>query len=310
MSSYLSIILPLVLIINIGLIAMILFSRKFFRRNEKRNIPPVHVTLVIVLLICNILFVYSTLIEPASVEVNNYSVNLFNGTHNQVKLKIAMVADFHVSSQHDIDFLKEVITRLNEIDADYIVIGGDLIDHTEDEIPLLTPLLDIKDRNHTIIVLGNHDYGAGWSNVPLANKLAEWLESNGFTVLRNENFAFQINDSRFCFVGVDSLWSNQIDLDKAYNNLDSDCKTILLSHNPDVIFLLDDERVDLMLSGHTHGGQVCLPFIKPPWIPSKIKERCGRGFYEINDRTLFITKGVVGQIRFNAKPEIAVINVN
>ena len=293
------------LVINLVAVSLILFFRK--------KIRPISLILVALILAFNVFFIYSTLIEPASFEVNHYPVKIFHETDDSIKFTIALVADFHVNSIKDKNFLGEVVSKLNEIDADYIVICGDMIDYSGEEIPLLEPLLDIEDKTNTLVVLGNHDYGMGWNNVSLANDVALWFKSNGFTVLRNQNMVHQVHQKdniALCFAGVDSLWSRQIDLDEAYDNLDPNCTTILISHNPDVIFLLDDERVDLMISGHTHGGQVCLPVIGAPWIPSKIKEGCGRGLYEINDRKLFITKGIMGSIRFNAKPEIAIIELS
>jgi predicted MPP superfamily phosphohydrolase len=275
------------------------------RKIINRALPALAV--VIVTLVA--LIIYSTLVEPSGFEVNHYRVDFFDGADDSVKLRIALISDLHIASTEQSAFLEKVVDKLNELDVDYIVICGDLVYDKEVEIPLLTPLSNIKDKNHTIVVLGNHDYGLGWHNTSLANELEQWLRLNGFTVLRNENILHQKDEAGVCFVGVDSLWSGQIDLDRAFSNVDPDCKIILLSHNPDVVFMLDGRRTDLMLSGHTHGGQACLPLIGAPWIPSKIKERCGRGFHEINDTRLFITKGIVGTLRFNAKPEIAVIEL-
>ena len=301
MDSLISFLYILAFVTNIIITLCIYLSRK--------KLGSMSLIFILILLASDSLFIYSTSIESSSFEVTHYTIKIFHGTDNSIKLRIAFIADSHVNSIEDINFLERVVDELNRIDADYIVIGGDLIDYREEDMALLTPLLDIRDKDHTIIVLGNHDYGRGWSNIPLANKLALWLESNGFIVLRNENRAYRKDNHRFFFVGVDSLWSKQIDFDEAYKDIDLNCTTILLSHNPDVVFLLDKERTDLILSGHTHGGQVCLPFVGAPWIPSRIKDGCGRGLYEINNRKLFITKGLTGPIRFNAKPEIAVLEL-
>jgi hypothetical protein len=247
--------------------------------------------------------VYAIFVEPQNLGVNQYTVNVFGG--DSIKLRVAVVSDLHMKSRDNPVFLDNVVKKLNDADADYNVITGDLIDGYREEIPLLEPLKNIRDRNHTIIVLGNHDYGHGWDDKSIADNLTAWLQDNGFRVLRNQ----RLRDGGACFVGLDDPWARQTDLDKAYEGVEPDCAVIVLAHNPDLVFELENRRVDLMLAGHTHGGQVCLPLIEPIWIPSRIRENCGRGFYSLGGTRLFITKGVVGGIRFNAAPEIAVIEI-
>ncbi len=277
--------------------------------HAERTLSKVFFVLVGVIVLSVLFIVYSTHIEPSNLEVNRYRIKFFGGVDDSVKLKIALISDLHVRSPGDGVFLDRVVAKLNEVDADYIVIGGDVIEGRREEISSLTPLLGIADKNHTLVVLGNHDYSWWWDDISLADELTSWFESGGFTVLRNENFVYGNDEVSVCFVGVDEVWSGQIDLDRAYSNLDLDCKVILLSHNPDVVFKLDERRTDLILSGHNHGGYVCLPLVGALWIPSKIRDGCGRGFYEINNRRLFITGGVGGIIRFNSKPEIAVLEL-
>lgn len=251
---------------------------------------------------------YAQPVEGPSFQVNHYQVDI-QGVDDEANLRIAYVADLHMASQKDSIYLREAVQEINKLGADYVVIGGDLIEGKEEEISLLEPLLDLEDRNHTLVVLGNHDYGRG--NDRLANQVTEWLETNDFTVLRNEYIIYK-EKTRICFIGVDAVKSWQlppgnIDLDKAYVNADPNCTTILLSHNPEVLLLkeLGGKRTDLILAAHTHGVEAKL-------MPAEIKD--GNGFYSIKNRKMFITSGLIRRRDLleritDTKPEIAVIEL-
>jgi len=279
----------------------------------KRKINPRRILIIltpVLFVVLLSLLIYAFVIEPYWLEVTYQKVDVIGGD-DTVKIRIGLIADMHVASEADKQLLGRAIDELNKLDTDFVVLAGDLVDSSKDQIPFLEPLLRIE-NDQAFVVLGNHDYGPGYRDIALADAVAAWLEERDFTVLRNEHVIRRIRDLDVCIIGVDSLWANQLDLDEAYANIDQDCVKILLSHNPDVIFGLEKEA-DLILSGHTHGSQVCVPLID--WAPFKVSqiqnERCGRGLYEVNGRKIFITKGLASLlgVRFNSRPEVAVLEM-
>jgi predicted MPP superfamily phosphohydrolase len=172
-------------------------------------------------------------------------------------LSIAHITDAHIGKVLGREFMQEVVNGANELDADIVVITGDLVDMTPKYAKeKLEPLKELKSRYGVYYVLGNHEY---FDNVAGVVKL---IKSFGIKVLDNENVVINgcvnlagINDIRGERFGV-----FKPDIKKALSGRDANLPTLLLSHQPKVVEkITDEDRVDLVISGHTHGGQI-FPF--------------------------------------------------
>jgi predicted MPP superfamily phosphohydrolase len=169
---------------------------------------------------------------------------------------------------------------------------------------LLDPLLrDMRARDAVLAVLGNHDYYFD------AVAVRQWLEGLGIRVLVNEHHVLQRGSARLAVLGVDDAKEGGIDLARAADGLPDDLiPRILLSHNPDGVFAIEPEsRLCVAISGHTHGGQVSLPWYGAPARFCRICGRRSANGWVPNDRVrLYVTKGVGGMIpfRINVPPEI------
>lgn len=168
---------------------------------------------------------------------------------------------------------------------------------------LLTPMLEtLHARDGVLGLLGNHDY---YFDGPAVR---QWLESLGIRVLINEHHVVERDGARLAFVGVDDEKEGCIDLERAVAGTPDDAPRVLLSHNPDGTFRVEPRfRIAVVLSGHTHGGQIVLPWYGAPLRFCRICSRhSASGWVPNSFAPLYVTTGVGGMtpFRINVPPEI------
>lgn len=257
-----------------------------------------------------ILVTWSFFIEPNMLVVNKQAFNI-KGLEG---LKVVFVGDFHVKPNQK-KRLSYIVDKINEQHPDLILSTGDFVSghdpkqslHIEDIAKVLSTL---KPKYGFYTVLGNHDWWQG------GEKIEKILVQNNIIVLGNENKKLNINSKTLYIAGVEDMDTRNIDLPKALKNTNH--PTILLTHTPDVFPFVTDEsnskitgKVDLTLAGHTHGGQVNLPFVGALIVPSSYGNKYAQGLIEENGKKMFVTKGIgtsILPVRFNCPPEIVVIN--
>lgn len=248
---------------------------------------------------------WATQIEPHWVQVTHHSLGLAGLPKSLRGKRLVQISDLHVGVT-DEAYLESAIAMTNELNADILVVTGDIIDHPHpgaaDGITRLLSKLRLGSIA-TLGCLGNHDYGRFWSQTDVANSVAVSMQRCGINVLRNEFVTVE----GMRFYGLDDLWSplfNAACLDQA---APSPRDSITLCHNPDAC----DQPVwsnfqGVVLAGHTHGGQCKPPLLNPPRLPVH-NRRYVSGFYDVGPRrTLHINRGLgYGfRARFNCRPEI------
>lgn len=175
------------------------------------------------------------------------------------ELLVVQLSDVHIGNTIGKAFLEECVARINALKPDIVVITGDLVDRKiEDAKDDLSPLKDLRSTYGTYFVLGNHEYYHG------AEAIADFMPEIGVTALLNTNVTISDGENSINLVGLNDIQSLRfntllIDTNKAFNEVDTTKPTILLSHQPKSIEFVKNEKYDLMLSGHTHGGQI-FPF--------------------------------------------------
>lgn len=222
-------------------------------------------------------------------------------------LKIAFLADIHVGPFLSTRYLRQVINRVNALGADLIALGGDYVhreakyvESTAAELARLSAPLGV------FSILGNHDYYAG-RDLTLAQ-----LAKNSIPCLVNSGMRITRGTDSFWLAGVDDLCRGNPRPEMALHGVRSGEAVIMLSHSPDVAETLDDDRVGLMLSGHTHGGQVRLPLIGSPIIPSQYGQKYASGLVKAPKTDCFVTRGVgtiFPPVRLNCPPEVALLTL-
>ncbi len=149
--------------------------------------------------------------------------------------------------------------------------------------------------------MGNHDI---WLN---EDKVKNTLRSANITILDNSNTKINVKGKNITLAGTNDFTENKADIVKTLKNAQS--PTILMTHNPD-IFPFIPQNIDIAIAGHTHGGQVFLPFIGALIVPSQYGKRYASGLVEENGHIIFATKGIgtsILPVRFNCTPKIVII---
>ncbi len=239
--------------------------------------------------------IYAHEIEPYNLEIHNVRLKL----NLDKELKIAALSDLHFDPLYEIDYLTTVAQAVSDLEPDIVVNTGDMFSHDSSRADELANILSIpKPPLGSFAVLGNHDF---WSN---ASHIQKTLESHGIRVLRNETFPIPGFDEVY-LTGLESYWAGKPDPSiTSQTSLDS--RHILLIHEPDPFASLDDIRIKLQISGHTHGGQIRLPLLGAMRLPSWGKNY-DKGLFHKNERYLYVNRGigtVDPHVRFNCKPEI------
>lgn len=249
--------------------------------------------------------------EPHWVETVRRDMPVARLPEHLVGKKLVQLSDLHVGPVVDDNYLIDCFERVAAINPDILVITGDFmtcggaeeIDHTLRVLQHLRPA-----RLATVGILGNHDYGIGWSNLSVADQLCAGLNKQGIRMLRNaccDVRGLQI-------AGFDDLWSPTCEPEKALAQLRPDRAHLVLCHNPDGADLpIWNGYQGWILSGHTHGGQCKSPFLNPPKL-SVANRRYTAGEIDLYDgRKLYINRalGYSLRVRFNVRPEITVFTL-
>ena len=224
---------------------------------------------------------------------------------------LAQISDTHVGPRVDDAYILESFRRVRQLVPDFVIYTGDWITYRGarelEHLQRISPELP-HGRIGTIGILGNHDYGFGWSMLDVADRVSAIVRNAGVTLLRNE----AVTISGLQFVGLEDLWSPVFDPGEIIIKKSGDASTIVLCHNPDTA----DESVwgqyeGWILCGHTHGGQCKPPFLPPPLLPVKNKRYTSGEFAQSGNRRMYISRGVghLLQVRFNVRPEIPVFRL-
>lgn len=222
-------------------------------------------------------------------------------------MTVAFLADIHHGPVVPLSYVRHVVAMANAINPDLVLLGGDYVhQHPRYIAPGIAELGKLQAKEGRFAVLGNHDH---WEDGP-ATKTA--LAASGITELTNTGIWLNRDGAQLRICGVGDLWTDNQDLDAALGTATDDDAVILLSHNPDYVETLTDPRVGLVLSGHTHGGQVVLPGYGAPIVPSKYPKKYVRGLVQGPVCPVFITRGVgtiSPPVRLFCRPEVVLITL-
>jgi predicted MPP superfamily phosphohydrolase len=231
-------------------------------------------------------------------------------------IRIVQLSDLH----HSTDVPDSLIEQSFEIalaqKPDIICFTGDYITEGRgyDEAWYRDALRRLSGRVRCFATLGNHDGGA-WAGRPgqryTTERVTNLLESAGIPVLTNRYVDVPVRGNRVRLVGVGDLWAKQCNPWIAFKSVPKDdVPTVVMSHNPDSKVMMEEFRWELMLSGHTHGGQIVMPILGLSPAPVSDK-RYVRGMKPWNGRMINVSAGVgnIRGIRFNCRPEVNAIEL-
>lgn len=259
-----------------------------------------------------LLLVYAVFIEPRQLVVQRQAISLPHWSPALNHLKVAVITDLHVGCLSvPISKLRRVIAKTNEQKPDLIVMLGDFV-ASHGRRSALKPeefaheLSALKARYGVYAVLGNHDW---WYN---GEEVRSELEKNDIHVLENASAEVKIGGASLWIAGLADQWTREPSIPSALKNVPVGSPCLMLMHEPD---LLRDvpESVSLSLAGHTHGGQVSLPIIGAPIVPTELGSKFARGLIVEAEKHYFVSSGVgtsVLPVRFGVPPEVCILDLS
>lgn len=223
-------------------------------------------------------------------------------------IRVAILSDFHHGPLVSAEMMRDAVRLTNFLRPDLIALTGDFIHRGKEWVETCFRELSALNAPMGVFgVLGNHDHYHGAAG---AIRLA--LKRAGITDLANCGVDIPRQGQTLRVCGVGDLWCGKQNLGSALGTSDRAESTLLLSHNPDYAEHIRDERVGLMLSGHTHGGQCVLPFFGAPFLPSRYGRKYISGLCQGPVAKVFVTTGVghsILPIRFNCPAEVALLTL-
>ena len=257
------------------------------------------------------LALWAVWLEPASLTVSEDRISL--EWPEGRSLRVAILTDLHVGSPFNgIDNVREVVDRTNAARPDLICILGDLVIQGVIGGRFVAPeavaaeLKRLRSAAGTVAVLGNHD---GWLDHA---RVRNALVRSGITMVEDTAFKLGTPAGPVWVAGISDLWTGRHDLSAALADVEDDGNPVLLlTHHPD-IFVSVPRRVTITLAGHTHGGQVRLPFVGRPIVPSRYGQRFAAGHVVEGGRHMFVATGVgtsILPVRFRVPPTISVLTL-
>ncbi|WP_017293532.1 metallophosphoesterase [Geminocystis herdmanii] len=295
-------------------------------------------------------FLYIYQIEPQWIKVKNIELSLPNLDSEFIGWKIVQISDIHINEWMTQKRLNKIVKLVNQQSPDIVVLTGDFFSQNTTELQRLdgtslsyrkkrasslfqrlmnkigisTPqspahsytidqeiltksLINLKPNYKSFSVLGNHDYA---TEVTLVEKA---LEDSHIINLKNDFYTFEKNNAILNIAGVDCFTYRKNNIKKILKNLPEKGVNILLVHEPDYAqYSAKFDRFQLQLSGHSHGGQIRIPFMGAPFLPPNGRTY-PQGLYQVQNMIQYTNRGVgmaYPYIRFNCRPEITVFTLN
>jgi uncharacterized protein len=255
----------------------------------------------------------AAMIEPHQIEITHQTIALEKLPAEFQGLRIVQLSDIHHSPFLDEERINEAVRMANDLGPDLVVLTGDYISHSRDYIgPCARALGRLHAAHGVFAVLGNHDH---WTDGAM---MSDALADQGIHVLCNESLRIERGSSYIRLAGVDDMTVKRDNLRQALEETNWDETQILLSHNPAIIREAARAGVDLVLSGHTHGGQINWRLLTgrkdrktARWLrrPSR---RLMRGHAQLGSTQLYVNRGlgtVVVPLRYGCPPEITLLEI-
>ncbi|MBI3929068.1 MAG: metallophosphoesterase [Armatimonadetes bacterium] len=259
-------------------------------------------------------------IDRNVLQVTRHNLELPGLSSELSGLRIAMIADLHLGEHNSADFVAEAVRQVNELKPDLVVIPGDFIDSSYGYFAEAARVLrKLEAPLGALGTLGNHDH---WEGADRGGR--QVLEQAGIRLIDNQRrflgrdrrWTEDVESAALAIAGVGDLWAGTVDLEQALAGIPESVPRVLLSHNPDVAeepqALACHHRVDVMLSGHTHGGQIAFPVVGALVVPSRYGQKYASGWVSGPRWRVYVTRGVGTTgipVRIGVPPEITLFTL-
>jgi predicted MPP superfamily phosphohydrolase len=246
------------------------------------------------------------LFESSWVKIDRQTLPLARLPESFTGTTVAFLTDIHHGPFTTLDYVASIVRTTLALQPDLILLGGD---YSLLDARYIRPCLDVLSSLQAPMgvygVLGNHDYWHGLAQT------TEGMAAAKITELTNRGVWLKKGSDRFRLAGLDDFWCGQINVKEALGDAKPDDACLLLSHNPDYAERLHDSRIGLVLSGHTHGGQVVFPW-GAPVVPSNYGQKYLRGLVKAPETLVYVSRGLGTcgvPVRLASRPEINLITL-
>ncbi len=251
------------------------------------------------------------LVEPNRVVLERIEIPIWNLPPEFDGYRIAVLSDLHYPRWTTRAFIQRAVALANRFSPDLIAIPGDICDvpmRAQGFVPSLAGLFDgAHTKDGIVAVLGNHDH---WIDVESVRRELE--VSTPIRLIENTSILLERAGAFLAIGGVGDHWEGVVAPERVFDGVSDDVPRLLLSHNPDLADeMTANVRVDLMISGHTHGGQLCLPFGRALSVPSRYGNRFRAGLVQGHCHRVYVSRGVASahRARFLCPPEVTAITL-
>jgi hypothetical protein len=239
--------------------------------------------------------------------VSHHSIHLRRLPADFDDLRVVQLSDIHHGLYTSLDEVERAVELANRFEPDLVALTGDFVSNSRRFIePVAEVLGQLRARRGVFAVLGNHDFRVG------AERVTRALEVRSIEVLRNRHARLGTNGSTLVIAGVDDFRYAADDLAQALRGADSDWPILLLAHNPILLPLAAARGIDLVLSGHTHGGQVDAPRLRRLLRARGVRLPLRHGWDEVGATQIYISRGlgtVIVPVRVRCPAELPVLRL-
>lgn len=269
--------------------------------------------IIAILVLCGLYLHY----ENTKLQVSNYNIINNNISVDFNNYKIVQISDFHNNKSNTL--INDLIKEIEKQKPNIIVLTGDLIDSNKTDIEVAINFIkNINNIAPIYFISGNHE-----SNISNYSEFKEQLEENNVIILDNKVEILKINESEINLIGIDDpRMTNEngvsdseiVKVELANAKYNENKYSILLSHRPELFDTYVEKGINLILTGHAHGGQISIPFIGRIVAPNQgFFPKYTSGIFEENKTTMVVSRGIGNSIlpfRINNRPELVIITLN
>jgi uncharacterized protein len=245
------------------------------------------------------------IIEPYWLQDKTYVIVSRDVPEKFHNTKIIFLSDIHHGPYFSLSRVRNLVYRVNSEKPDIILLGGDYVHRDSKYIkPCFEELRRLDAPLGVYGVLGNHDH---WEDSDLTKMM---MAESGIALADNKGFWLEKGGERIKIGGVGDYYEDSQDIHSTIDDAQKSDFVILLSHNPDYAERIHTDKIDLMLSGHTHGGQVTLFGLWAPFFPSRYGQKYRTGLIDCEKFKLIVSNGIgtiTPPVRFFARPQIVTI---
>jgi len=322
MKNFFDLLIAILITITALPAVILLYNRKKRKGSWEHKNKKFSLTIAMILLVGTVVIVYGSFIEPRLLIVNKKIIDL---DKIEDPIQIALITDLQAGPYKKADYTEKVVERVLKLKPDIVLLGGDHVDNNGVydliEIYYLKPLEKVAREIPTYAIHGNHEYGVGGGRaiyderhrVANVNKeVKKAFENIGIKYLVNELEEIRVKEEVFYLFGADEWWGGKKDFSQLETR-QKNIPTLMFMHNPaavpDIALL---KNIDLALFGHTHGGQIRLPFLGPLATVEYVPRQWHQGLHEYKGLKFFVTSGVgetAARARLLNPPEITLITL-